>query len=133
MFLPGCDRSGVESSLARQLNVLNLGEDIADFSVSLGSLRWQAIVVIAALVGASVAVAGGISFVGLMVPHFTRVYRADHRHLAVLSSLNGMIVVVVATPSHEIYLHRRKFRGDSFLIAPVFIGLMLKKETSYDA
>jgi iron complex transport system permease protein len=56
-----------------QLLVLSLGEDVARTSgVALGRLRWLTLLGVAAGVGASVAVAGVIGFVGLITPHLVR-------------------------------------------------------------
>ena len=118
--------------LARRLNVLNLGEDLAQsLSVSIFTLRWQTIVLMALLVGSSVAVAGGISFVGLMVPHFTRLYAgADNRHLTTLSCLNGMSIVVLADTLARTMLAPAEIQVGAILSlvgAPVFVFLLLKK------
>ncbi|SMF05114.1 FecCD family ABC transporter permease [Pseudobacteriovorax antillogorgiicola] len=118
--------------IARRLNVLNLGEDVAQsLNVPISQLRWQTIAVIAGLVGASVAVAGGISFVGLMVPHFTRLYLgADHRHLVKVSCINGMILVVAADTISRTLMAPQELQVGAILSligAPVFVGLMLKE------
>ena len=64
---------GLAMSLARNLNLLALGEEVA---VGLGSnirlTRFICSVTIVLLAGASVAIAGPIGFVGLLVPHLVR-------------------------------------------------------------
>ena len=55
------------------LTALSLGEDVARSSgIDLARLQWAILVGVAAGVGAGVAVAGSIGFVGLVVPHLVR-------------------------------------------------------------
>ena len=84
--------------VAMKLNVLNLGEEIAQtLSIPVSSVKTLSIVAIAILVAASVASSGGISFVGLIVPHMTRIYMgAEHKNLMRVSFFNGMTLVVLA-------------------------------------
>jgi iron complex transport system permease protein len=84
--------------LARHLNVLNLGDDVAK---GLGSrLEWQRgllVIVAVALAGASVATAGTIGFVGLIAPHVGRqLVGANHQGLLPVSALMGGLLVVIA-------------------------------------
>ena len=56
-----------------QLTALSLGEDVARSSgVDLRRLQWLTLIGVAAGVGASVAVAGVIGFIGLVTPHLVR-------------------------------------------------------------
>jgi iron complex transport system permease protein len=60
-------------STARGLDALALGEDVAhSLGVNLVRLRWASVIGTALAVGASVAVAGAIGFIGLVVPHLLR-------------------------------------------------------------
>ncbi|MEH2206153.1 MAG: iron ABC transporter permease [Nostoc sp.] len=84
--------------LARQLNALNLGDDVAK---SLGSqVEWQRgllVLVGVALAGAGVATAGNISFIGLIAPHLGRqLVGATHESLIPTSALLGGVIVVMA-------------------------------------
>ncbi len=84
--------------LAKQLNALNLGEDVAR---SLGSqVEWQRgllLLVSVALVGASVATGGTIAFVGLIAPHLGRqLVGPTHEGLIPVSALMGGLIVVLA-------------------------------------
>ena len=59
--------------LARPLNVMSLGESEAyHLGVSTESLKRWAVLGVALTVGAAVSAAGGIGFVGLVVPHLIR-------------------------------------------------------------
>ncbi len=83
---------------ARVLNALALGERDALW-LGLAVERWKflLLVVIALGVGAAVAVAGIIGFVGLVVPHLLRfIVGPDHRLLLPCSALLGALTVLLA-------------------------------------
>jgi iron complex transport system permease protein len=84
--------------LARGLNALTLGEAAAfHMGVPVQRLKNIAIVSVAALTGASVAVSGGIGFVGIVVPHVLRlVIGPDHRYLLPASALLGGTLLIFA-------------------------------------
>lgn len=84
--------------MARGLNALTLGEAAAfHMGVAVQRLKNVAIVSVAAAVGASVAVSGGIGFVGIVVPHILRmVIGPDHRFLLPASALLGGSLLIVA-------------------------------------
>lgn len=77
--------------LARGLDALALGEAEAfHIGVNVERLKRVAIVVVAAGVGAAVAVSGIIGFVGLVVPHLLRLSAGPaHRTLVIGSALLG--------------------------------------------
>ncbi|WP_078414906.1 FecCD family ABC transporter permease [Priestia abyssalis] len=82
----------------RDLNVLTFGDEIAQ---SLGVNVWRSKILIlfgaSLLTGGAVAVSGTIGFVGLVVPHVTRLYLgSNYRHLLPLSFLNGGSFLVLA-------------------------------------
>jgi iron complex transport system permease protein len=83
-------------TLARHLNALNLGDDVAK---GLGSrVEWQRgllVLVGVALAGAGVATAGMIGFVGLIAPHIGRqLVGTNHEGLIPTSALLGGMLVV---------------------------------------
>ncbi|WP_299946703.1 iron ABC transporter permease [uncultured Microbulbifer sp.] len=80
------------------LNVLLLGESQArHLGVDVERVKTTLIVFVAAGVGASVAVAGSIAFVGLVVPHMVRLWVGpDHRQLLPLSALAGAILLLLS-------------------------------------
>ena len=84
--------------MARGLNALTLGEAAAfHMGISVQRLKNIAIVSVAAAVGASVAVSGGIGFIGIVVPHILRMaIGPDHRFLLPASALLGGSLLVVA-------------------------------------
>jgi iron complex transport system permease protein len=84
--------------LARPLNALLLGEtEAGHLGFDIEHVKRLAIVLVALAVGASVAVTGIISFVGLVVPHLLRLMIGpDHRRLLPGSALLGAILLVGA-------------------------------------
>ncbi|MFP5076864.1 FecCD family ABC transporter permease [Rhizobium sp. YIM 134829] len=84
--------------LARGLNALTLGEATAfHMGVPVQRLKSLAILSVAGAVGASVAISGGIGFVGIVVPHLLRlVIGPDNRFLLPASALLGGTLLIVA-------------------------------------
>ena len=89
---------GVAQFLARGLNALALGEANARYmGVAVQRLKYAAIVAVAAATGCSVAVSGGIGFVGIVVPHLLRlVIGPDNRFLLPASALGGACLLLLA-------------------------------------
>ena len=73
------------------LRTLSLGEDTAkSLGVSLGKVRLFLVIGVALCVGAGVAVAGAIGFVGLFIPHILRaLFGPDPAKLIPISALGG--------------------------------------------
>ncbi len=82
--------------LAREINLMLLGEDSAQsLGVEIEKLKQLLLVVASLLAGAAVAVSGIIGFVGLIIPHITRLLVGpDHRILIPASALGGAIFLV---------------------------------------
>lgn len=83
---------------ARDLDLLALGETHAwSAGVDVPRVRRMLIFVTAAVTGASVAVAGPIGFVGLVVPHILRlILGPGHRWLVLASAIGGGAFLVAA-------------------------------------
>ena len=84
--------------MARKMNVQELGDEIA---TGVGShvqrQRFSLLMISTALIGGSVAFAGGIGFVGLMAPHMARrLVGSSFGALLPVSALIGGILVMVA-------------------------------------
>ena len=80
----------------RGLNLLLLGDESAG-SLGINVHRLQKLLVLVAslMTGVTVAVSGSIGFVGLMVPHFTRLLvGGDHKKVLPVSAFLGGILVV---------------------------------------
>lgn len=90
-----CLISGV---LSRSLNALMTGDESAiALGVSPHRLRGLLLAVASLLTGSVVAVAGGIAFVGLVVPHIARILvGADHRRMLPVAVLSGAVFLMTA-------------------------------------
>lgn len=82
--------------LAPRINIVSLGEDVA---IGLGEnpmkVRIYTLIVIIPLCAISVAVAGNVAFVGLIVPHIVRrIVGQDYRYGIPLSFLAGATLLV---------------------------------------
>ncbi|MBF9043918.1 iron chelate uptake ABC transporter family permease subunit [Rhodobacterales bacterium HKCCE4037] len=84
--------------LARALNALTLGEaTAAHLGIEVQRMKSIAILTVAAAVGASVAVSGGIGFIGIVVPHLLRLaVGPDHRFLLPNAALLGAALLICA-------------------------------------
>ncbi len=82
---------------ARSMNVLASGDDTASaLGVDVNRVRIELLVITSLLTATAVSVAGGIGFVGLMVPHAARfVVGPDHRRLLPVSMLAGATFMVL--------------------------------------
>ena len=85
-------------SLGRGLDALTLGEDAAQsMGVNMARLRWILILGTASAIGASVAVAGAVGFVGLVVPHILRpLVGARPSRLLPAAALGGAAMLLAA-------------------------------------
>ncbi len=82
----------------RAFRALTLGEDAAaSMGFALSRVRLRVVVGVAAAVGAGVAVAGSIGFVGLVAPHLMRPFvRHDPGRLMVPAALSGAALLLAA-------------------------------------
>ncbi len=113
------------------LDALTLG-DVAARSLGIDMVRLQVLMVggLGLAVGSSVAIAGVIGFVGLMVPHLIRPF-TGHRPSALLlpSALGGSLLVVLADTVVRALPSASEVRLGvmmSVLGAPFFLALLLK-------
>ena len=83
---------------ARTLNVLQLNEEQArQLGVNVEAVKLTLLVAASLATAAAVAVSGIIGFVGLVVPHVTRLlWGPDHRRLLPLSALLGASFLILA-------------------------------------
>ena len=116
----------------RDLDALTLGEEAAR-SLGVEPRRLQALMIagVGLTVGAGVAVAGIIGFVGLMVPHLIRPFTdRQPSRLIVPSALGGALLLLVADMLCRILpLAGGELRlgiGLSLLGAPFFLALLLR-------
>ncbi|RST74294.1 iron ABC transporter permease [Siminovitchia acidinfaciens] len=120
---------------ARKINVQELGDELA---IGLGSRvqkqRFFLLVISTALVGAAVAFAGGIGFVGLMAPHMARrLVGSTYGALLPASALIGGILVLLADIiGRTLFLPLEVPAGvfTAAIGAPYFIYLLFKTRNS---
>lgn len=116
----------------RELNVLLYGEERAKhLGVNVKRSKYLILVGGSMLTGAAVAVSGIIGFVGLVVPHMTRmIWGSDHRHLLPLSFFNGATLLIICDlVARTIILPRELPIGviTAFIGAPVFSYIFYKQ------
>ncbi|MCW4044690.1 MAG: iron chelate uptake ABC transporter family permease subunit [Candidatus Bathyarchaeota archaeon] len=125
---------------ARDLNLLALGEDQAQhLGVNVEKVKQILLIFASMVTAAAVSLSGLVGFVGLMVPHITRlVIGPDHRILFPASTIVGAIFLVVcdaiarviATPFAST-LELPVGIVTMLAGAPFFIILFRKKKQSY--
>ena len=123
--------------LARGLNALSLGEATANhLGIPVQRMKYVAIVSVAASVGASVAVSGGIGFVGIVVPHLLRLLIGpDNRYLLPASALLGASLLLLADAvSRTIVAPAELPIGivTAAVGAPFFLWILLRKRGVID-
>lgn len=119
----------------RELNVLLYGEERAKhLGVNVKRSKYLILAGGSMLTGAAVAVSGTIGFVGLVVPHMTRmIWGSDHRHLLPLSFFNGATLLIVCDlVARTIIVPRELPIGviTAFIGAPVFSYIFYKQRRS---
>ncbi len=115
---------------SQPLNILALGETSAR-QLGLPLWLWRNLLVVATgwLVGVSVALAGSIGFIGLVIPHMLRLCGlTDHRVLLPAGALAGAIALLFADVVARLALNAAELPVGvvtATLGAPVFIWLLL--------
>ncbi|ENN92117.1 FecCD family ABC transporter permease [Bartonella bovis] len=84
--------------LSRALNALSLGEAVAShIGFHIQRVKNISILLVALMCGGAVAVSGGISFIGIVVPHILRLLIGpDHRYLIPCSTVLGAALLISA-------------------------------------
>ena len=97
--------------LAPRVTVLAMGDEVAQgLGVRTGLIKAQLLAVVVVLTAGSVALAGPLGFIGLVIPHVVRLYvGSDYRWIVPYAALTGAaylvsvdIVARVAIPPREI-------------------------------
>jgi len=119
------------AGLGRGLDALTLGEDAAEaLGIRLSRLRLALVLGVAASVGAGVAVAGAIGFVGLIVPHLLRpLVGARPGRLLLASALGGAALLLASDLAVRLILPDRDLKLGvltAILGAPLFFHLIYK-------
>jgi len=83
------------------------------------------------LTGAAVAVSGTIGFVGLVIPHLTRlIWGPDHKHLIPLSTLIGAGFLMLADLAARMIIQPAELPIGvitAMIGAPVFAAILVKR------
>ncbi|MBU8905408.1 iron chelate uptake ABC transporter family permease subunit [Desertibacillus haloalkaliphilus] len=84
--------------LAIKLDILNLGDDVAQgLGESVTKVRLLMLMIAVALAASCVAAVGSIGFIGLIAPHIARkLIGVKHKHLLPISAMIGSLLVVIA-------------------------------------
>lgn len=117
----------------KELNALLLGSERAQtLGVHVVRTRWLILITVAVLCGFSVALAGSVGFVGIIIPHVTRALLGItyKNNLLVCAWLGGVFMVGCDILSRFIYPPAGLPIGiiTSFFGVPFFVYLLLKKQ-----
>ena len=117
----------------RGLNRLLLGDESASaLGVNVRRLQKALVLVSSLMAGATIAVSGAIGFVGLMVPHFTRLLvGGDHKRVLPIAALLGGILVVWVDVAARMLIAPEELPVGiltAVIGGPVFIILLKKKK-----
>jgi iron complex transport system permease protein len=122
--------------LGKGLNALTLGEATAShLGVPVQRLKHIVILAVAGATGASVAVSGGIGFVGIVVPHLLRlVIGPDHRYLLPASALLGASFLLLADAVSRVIVAPAELPIGIVTAAvggPFFLWILLRKRAVF--
>jgi iron complex transport system permease protein len=85
-------------AIGGQISILNLGEDVAKgLGQQTGLIKAIAAISVVLLAGGSVAIAGSVGFIGLVVPHVARFsVGVDYRWILPYAAVGGAILLLIA-------------------------------------
>jgi iron complex transport system permease protein len=114
--------------ISRQITTLSMGEDVAKgLGQNTGWVRLIAAGLVVLLAGGSVALAGPVGFVGLVVPHVVRfLVGVDFRWVLPYAAVLGAILVTLADIGARILIRPQELPVGvvmAFVGAPFFIAL----------
>lgn len=121
---------------SRDLDQLALGDEVAQsLGVELARLRRSIIIASAMVVGASVAAAGAIGFIGLVVPHLVRPFVRQRPGRALLpSALAGAILLSLADMAVRFNVMGQELKLGvltAMIGAPFFLWLILSRRREH--
>ena len=119
--------------LPDKLNILMLGDEVATgLGVSVEKTRFLFIIISSLLAGSAVSVVGLLGFVGLIVPHMTRLFiGSDYKYLFPGTIFFGASIVMICDTLSRILFAPIEIPVGiimSALGAPFFLYLLRKKE-----
>jgi len=120
----------------RDLNMLSMGDETAQhLGVNTERVRQFLLVIASFITAAAVAVSGVIGFVGLIIPHMTRlIIGPDHRILLPASAIVGAIFLVICDAGARVATGASELPVGiitALVGTPFFIYLLRRRKTSY--
>jgi iron complex transport system permease protein len=117
---------------AAALNAFLLGESEArHLGIAVDAVKRRLILMTAMAIGVSVAVAGTISFVGLVVPHIVRLLIGpDHRYLIPATAMAGAMLLILADAVARVVVAPAELPAGiltALLGTPFFFSLLAQK------
>ena len=118
--------------LARQITALAMGEEVAQaLGVRTGLLKAQLLVCVVALTAGSVALAGPLGFVGLVIPHAVRLFTgADYRWIVPYSAIGGAgYLLAVDIAARMLFRPAEISTGivTALIGAPIFVWMICRR------
>lgn len=116
-----------------ELNAMSFGEERAQhLGVNVKRRKMLVLTAGSILTGAAVAVSGTIGFVGLVIPHLTRLlWGPDHKHLLPLSMLTGSAFLILADFTARTVISPTELPIGvitSLIGAPVFAAILIRNK-----
>jgi len=120
----------------RDLNMLSMGDDTAQhLGVNTERVRVFLLVIASLMTAAAVAISGVIGFVGLIIPHMTRlVIGPDHRILLPASAIVGAMFLVICDAAARVATGVSELPVGvitALVGTPFFIYLLRRRKTTY--
>ncbi|HMK93972.1 MAG TPA: iron chelate uptake ABC transporter family permease subunit [Candidatus Limnocylindrales bacterium] len=120
----------------RDLNMLSMGDETAHhLGVNTERVRQILLVVASMMTAAAVAISGVIGFVGLIIPHMTRlVIGPDHRILLPASAIVGAMFLVICDAVARVATGASELPVGvitALVGTPFFIYLLRRRKTTY--
>lgn len=126
---------GLAGLLAPSLNAMALGDDVARAQgAQVGRVRIGVIAAVTLLAGSATALAGPISFVGLMIPYIARwLFGTDQRSILLASAVLAPALVLLADVLGRVLIAPAEVPAGivtAFVGAPVLIALARRRRTA---
>jgi len=123
--------------LAHSLNALSLGEAVAaHLGFGVQRIKVSAIILVSLMCGAAVSLAGGIGFIGIIIPHLLRLsIGPDHRYLIPCSALLGASFLIFTDDLSRTLVAPSELPIGIFTAAvgaPFFLWILLSKRGILD-
>lgn len=118
--------------LASRVTVLAMGDEVAQaLGVRTGLLKAQLLAVVVVLTACSVALAGPLGFIGLVIPHVVRLYvGSDYRWIVPYAALTGAVYLVSVDIVARVALAPREISTGiitAMIGAPLFVHLVRQR------